>query len=386
MESFEFYNPVRILFGKDQLQKLPEQIDKSKKVLLIYGGGSIFKNGVYDQVKAALMGYHIVDFPGIEPNPHYETAMKAVGLIKEKKIDFLLAVGGGSVIDATKFIAAAALYPGADPWHIVSRKVPLKAALPFGVVLTLPATGSEMNNGAVITRAETHEKFPFGSPLTFPKFSVLLPDAAASLPKRQVANGVVDAFSHVLEQYLTYPVNAPLQDRFAESIMQTLIEVAPKVYANPGDYDAMSNLMWCASMALNGLIGLGVPHDWATHLIGHELTVLHGLDHGQTLAIIFPGMWTVLKEEKKEKLLQYGERIWGIKTGTDDERVMEAIRKTEDFFHSLDVKTKLSDYSVPVETIELIATRLEKRMWKAIGDRQLVTPDVVRKALTVQFK
>ncbi len=386
MESFEFYNPVKILFGKDQLQKLPEQIEKTKKVMLIYGGGSIFKNGVYDRVKDALQGYTVVEFGGIEPNPHYETAMKAVEKIKAEDVGFLLAVGGGSVIDATKFIAAAALFKGSDPWHLVSRRVPVEAALPFGVVLTLPATGSEMNSGAVITKAETQEKFPFGSPLVFPKFSVLLPDAAASLPKRQVANGVIDAFTHVLEQYLTYPVNAPLQDRFSESILRTLVEEGPKVYANPADYDAMSNLMWCATMALNGLIGAGVPTDWATHYIGHELTALHGLDHAQTLAIVMPGMWQVLKEEKKEKLLQYGERIWNITTGTEDERVMEAIHKTEAFYHSLDVKTRLIDYNVPEETIETIAIRFDKRMWRAFGDRRLVTPDVVRKVLTLQFK
>ncbi|MDP4268647.1 MAG: iron-containing alcohol dehydrogenase [Bacteroidota bacterium] len=386
MENFEFYNPVKILFGKDQLKQLPGQIDKDQKVLLIYGGGSIFKNGVYNQVKSALDGYQVLEFGGIEPNPHYETAMRAVELIKAEKVDFLLAVGGGSVIDATKFIAAAALYEGEDPWHILSRRKEVKAALPFGVVLTLPATGSEMNNGAVVSRVETQEKFAFSSPNTFPQFSVLLPDAAGTLPKRQVANGIVDAFAHVLEQYLTYPANAPLQDRFAESILQTLVEVAPAVYANPADYNAMSTLMWCATMALNGLIGSGVPDDWATHLIGHELTVLHGLDHGQTLAVVFPGIFRVLKEEKKAKLLQYGARVWGIREGSEEERAEAAINRTEEFFRSLDVKTKLSEYYIPEETIEVIAQRFESRRWTAIGDRGLVTPDVVRKVLAIQYK
>lgn len=386
MESFEFYNPVKILFGQDQLKQLPMQIDKKQKVLMIYGGGSIFKNGVYDRVKSALNGYEIVEFGGIEPNPHYETAMKAVEVIKAEGVDFLLAVGGGSVIDATKFIAAASLYENGDPWQILSRRADVTEAMSFGVVLTLPATGSEMNNGAVVSRVETQEKYAFSSPVTFPKFSVLLPDAAGSLPKRQVANGIVDAYAHVLEQYLTYPAKAPLQDRFAESILQTLIEVAPKVYADPADYDAMSTLMWCATLALNGLIGCGVPDDWATHLIGHELTILHGLDHGQTLAVVFPGMWRVLKEEKKEKLLQYGERIWGIREGSEEERVTAAIDKTESFFRSLDVKTKLSEYNIPEESIGVIAGRFAQRGWTAFGDRRLVTPDVVRQVLKSQYR
>lgn len=385
MNNFEFYNPVHVIFGKDQLSKLSSQIPSTAKVLVIYGGGSIKNNGVYTKVLDALKGYTVLEFSGIEPNPHYETAMKAVELIKKEKVDFLLAVGGGSVIDATKFIAAAALYEGADTWDLLAKRAPVKAALPLGAVLTLPATGSEMNSGGVITRQSTLEKFSFGSVLTFPKFSFLLPDAAGTLPQRQVANGIVDAFVHVMEQYLTYPANAPLQDRFAESILQTLVEVAPAVYANPADYEAMSNLMWSATMALNGLIQCGVPSDWATHMIGHELTALHGIDHARTLAIVLPGLWSVLKAEKKAKLLQYGQRVWGITEGSEDERVDKIITRTVEFFESVGIKTKLSDYGVKSDTIDLIVDRLEKRGWKAFGDRQLVTPEVVRQVLEHQL-
>jgi NADP-dependent alcohol dehydrogenase len=386
MENFEFYNPVKIFFGKDQLVKLNEQISEKDKVMLLYGGGSIFKNGVYDQIKKALRGFDLTEFGGIEPNPAYETCMKAVDLIKKKGITFLLAAGGGSVIDATKLISAAVMFGDGDPWDILSKKAEIKKAMPFGAVLTLPATGSEMNANSVITRYSTREKFSFSSPHSFPVFSFLLPDAAGFLPKRQVANGVVDAFVHVIEQYLTYPVNAPLQDRMAEAILITLTETGPKVYADPKDYEAMSNLMWCATMALNGLISCGVPGDWSVHSIGHELTALHNIDHARTLAIVLPGLWKVLKEEKKDKLLQYGLRVWNISEGTEEERLKEIINKTEEFFQSLDVKTKLSDYGVKNDTIDTIAERFEKRKWLAIGDRRLITPQVIRKVLETQMK
>ncbi len=385
MKNFEFYNPVRVIFGKDQLTKLSELIPKEKKILMLYGGGSIKKNGVYDQVTEILKGYTILEFSGIEPNPHYETAMKAVELIKKEKIDFLLAIGGGSVIDATKFIAAAALYTAGDPWDIMSKGAKVEAAIPLGVILTLPATGTEMNANSVVTRVSTNEKFAFNSPQVYPKFSFLLPDAAGFLPRNQVANGVVDAFVHVIEQYLTYPVNAPLQDRMAESILQTLVEVGPKVYNDPADYDAMSNLMWCATMALNGLISCGVPGDWAVHTIGHELTAIHNIDHARTLAIVLPGVWSILKDAKKEKLLQYGARVWGVTTGSEDERIESTIFKTVEFFESLGIKTRMEDYNVTIYTIDKIVKRFEERGWKAIGDRDLITSDVVRQVLEHQL-
>jgi NADP-dependent alcohol dehydrogenase len=385
MINFEFHNPVKIFFGKGEILKIASQIQASANVMLIYGGGSIFKNGVYDTVKEALKNFNVTEFGGVEPNPTYETAMKAVGIIKEKKIDFLLAAGGGSVIDATKFIAAAALFTGSDPWHILSKNYPVKASLPFGVILTLPATGTEMNKNSVISRRETVEKFAFSSPSSFPLFSVLLPDAAATLPRKQVANGVVDAFVHVIEQYLTYPVNAPIQDRFAEAILITLIEEGPKAYNNPADYDAMSNLMWSATMALNGLIMCGVPGDWSVHSIGHELTALHGIDHARTLAIVLPGLWKVLREEKGKKLLQYGERVWKITEGTEEERIDAAIEKTAEFFESLGIKTHLSDYGVKQDTIDEIVKRFETRKWLSMGDRGLTTPSSTRKALEYQL-
>jgi NADP-dependent alcohol dehydrogenase len=385
MKDFEFHNPVHIFFGRDQIAKITSGIPSSANIMLIYGGGSIFKNGVYDKVKAALKDFQVTEFGGIEPNPTYETSMKAVEIIKEKKIDFLIAAGGGSVVDATKFIAAAALYNDGDPWKILSASDPVKASLPFGVILTLPATGTEMNANSVISRKSTVEKFAFSSPLSYPRFSVLTPEAAATLPRNQVANGVVDAFVHVIEQYLTYPVNAPIQDRFAEAILITLIEEGPKVYANPADYDSMANLMWSATMALNGLIMCGVPGDWSVHSIGHELTALHGIDHARTLAIILPGLWKTLKKEKGQKLLQYGERVWNIKEGTEEERIDAAISKTVEFFESLGIKTHLSDYGVNQDTIEEIVSRFENRKWLSLGDRGLTTPGATRKALEFQL-
>jgi len=383
--DFEYYNPVRIFFGKDQISKIAGQIPSGSKIMLLYGGGSIFRNGVHEKITETLRDFDLTEFGGIEPNPSYETCMKAVEQIKAEKIDFLLAAGGGSVIDATKFIAAAAKYSSGDPWDILAKAVPVQNSLPIGVILTLPATGTEMNRNSVISRKSTTEKLAFSSPWSLPRFSVLSPEAAGSLPKNQVANGIVDAFVHVIEQYLTYPVNAHIQDRFAEAILITLIEDGPRVYADPADYEAMSNLMWSATMALNGLISCGVPGDWSVHSIGHELTALHGIDHARTLAIVLPGLWRVLKKEKKEKLLQYGERVWKITEGTEDERIDLAISKTVDFFESLGIRTKLSDYNVPRETIDKIVRRFEERKWLNLGDRGLTTPSATRKALEYQY-
>lgn len=386
MNNFEFYNPVQIVFGKGQLTQLAARIPADKKILMIYGGGSILKNGVHANITNALKNFTVLEFSGIEPNPKYETAMKAVELIKAENIGFLLAVGGGSVIDATKFIAAAAVFNGEDPWDILAKRKPVTSALPFGAVLTLPATGSEMNSGSVMTRDSTREKLAFMSPLVFPVFSFLLPEAAATLPKRQVANGVVDAFMHTMEQYMTYPANAPLQDRFAESILQTLIEEGPKAYANPADYEAMSNLMWSATMALNGLIGCGVPQDWAVHMMGHELTAQFGIDHARTLAIIAPNHYTYNLESKKEKLAQYGERVWGITHGNSAEKATAAIEKTVAFFHSLDVDTRLSEYTADYQGIaESISKRFTDRGWAGLGERQNLKPSDVEKIVEMSY-
>jgi NADP-dependent alcohol dehydrogenase len=387
MENFEFYNPVKICFGKGEIAKLSNLVPPGEKILLTYGGGSIKRNGVYDQVITALKDFTVIEFSGIEANPHYETLMKAAEIVKKENIGFLLAVGGGSVLDGTKFIAAAALWEGSDPWEILSRRfqVSITKAVPVGTVLTLPATGSEMNGNAVITRWETKEKLSFFSDLVKPKFSILDPEVVFSLPDIQVANGIVDAFIHVMEQYLTYPVNSPIQDRFAESVLVTLIEEGPKVLANRRDYNAAANFMWAATMALNELIGTGVPQDWSTHMIGHELTALHGIDHGQTLAIVLPGVMQIKREGKKEKILQYAERIWKITSGTQNEQIDAAISKTVEFFESLGIKTKLKDYSVGSTVIPEIVTRFKKRGITGLGERADITPDDVAKILELQL-
>ncbi len=359
MYNFEYKNPVKIIFGKGSIPKVEQEIAKEARVLLIYGGGSIKRTGVYDQVKNALKDVTLFEFGGIEANPHYETCMNAVEVVKKENIDFLLAVGGGSVLDATKFIASAALYKNGDPWDILAKGnvVQVEKALPLGAVLTLPATGSEMNGNSVITRASVLEKKAFSSPLVMPKFSILDPECVFTLPDKQIANGIVDAFVHVFEQYLTYDVNSPIQDRWAEGILLTLIDEGPKVLANKTDYDSAANFMWSATVALNGIIAVGVPQDWATHQIGHELTAFHGIDHGRTLAIVLPGMMHIKRENKKDKILQYGERIWGITEGTADERIDASIVKTINFFESLGVPTTLPEYDVPEETIGKITTR-----------------------------
>jgi len=381
MENFEFFNPVKILFGKGQIAKLRGAVPAGARLLVTYGSGSIKRNGVYDQVMAALEGHTVSEFDGIEPNPAYETLMKAVEVVKRERIDFLLAVGGGSVLDGTKFTAAAARFEG-EPWDILAKHAPVNTAVPLGAVLTLPATGSEMNFFAVISRAGTQEKFPFSSPLVYPKFSIIDPQVTFTLPARQVGNGIVDAFAHVLEQYLTYPANAPLQDRFAESILLTLIEEGPKTLANPADYNSRANLCWCATMALNGLIGLGVPQDWTTHMVGHELTALRGLDHGQTLAVVFPAVLAERKQAKRAKLLQYAERVWGLRTGAEDEKIDQAIESTRAFFESVGVKTRLKDYGVAPDVVESVCKRLADRGWTTLGERQDIGPKQVEAILS----
>ena len=377
MYNFEYQNPVKIIFGKGEIGKVGINIPEGSKIMLTFGGGSIFKNGVYDQVKAAIKGFEVVEFGGIEPNPHYETLMKAVKLVKSENITFLLSVGGGSVLDGTKFIAAAACFQNGDPWKILSHQAPVMDAIPIGAVLTLPATGSEMNGNSVVTRFETTEKLSFASQKVMPVFSILDPEVIFSLPDKQVANGVVDAFVHVIEQYLTFPVNSPIQDRFAESILITLVEEGPKVLANRNDYESAANLMWSATMALNGLIGVGVPQDWATHMIGHELTAYHGIDHARTLAIVLPGIMQVKREQKKDKIIQLGKRVWGIVEGNTDERIDKTILKTIDFFESVGLPTKLSDYGVSTKTIDLICKRFEERGFK-IGEKANIGPKEIR--------
>lgn len=388
MNNFELYNPVNYVFGKGQTEKLATLVPKNAKVLLAYGGGSIFKNGVYDQVKAALQGFEIVEFGGIEPNPRFETLMKAVHIIREQKITFILAVGGGSVIDGVKFISGAVNFEG-DEIEILKKRIlftDITKVIPFGTVLTLPATGSEMNSGAVVTVEATQEKLTLGGSALFPKFSIVEPTVIVSLPKRQLQNGVVDAFTHVLEQYLTYKHDAMLQDRLAESILQTLIEVGPSVVENPSDYKLASNFVWSATMALNGLIQKGVPSDWATHMIGHELTALYEIDHARTLAIIGPNLYRVLFETKKEKLAQYGQRVWNISGNSMDEIANQAIDKTVEFFHTMGMKTKLSENTENYkETADFIVNRFQERGWLALGEKQNVTLEKVREIVELSY-
>ncbi len=388
MNNFELYNPVNYIFGKDQIQKLTELVPKNAKILLAYGGGSIFKNGIYEQVKNALSSFEIVEFGGIESNPRFETLMKAVAIIRNQKIDFILAVGGGSVIDGVKFISGAANFEG-DAIDILKKRILFKdvsKVIPFGTVLTLPATGSEMNSGAVITVEATQEKLTLGGSALFPKFSIVDPTVIVSLPKRQLQNGVVDAFVHVMEQYLTYPHDAILQDKFAESILKTLIEVGPKVVENPSDYKLASNFVWCATMALNGLIQKGVPSDWATHMIGHELTALYNIDHARTLAIIGPNLYKVMFETKKEKLAQYGENVWNISGNSIEETAQKAIEKTITFFHTMGMKTKLSENAENItQTANTIIARFEERNWSVLGEKQNITLEKVREIVEMSY-
>lgn len=382
MNNFNFFNPTRIVFGEGQIAEIDKLVPASARVMVLYGGESARKHGTIADVLAALGGRHIVEFGGIEANPSYSTLMKAVQQIRDKHIDYLLAVGGGSVIDGTKFVAAAVNCDG-DPWQeiLVEGAKNITSALPFGSILTLPATGSEMNANSVVTRYETHEKLAFSSPLVYPEFSVLDPTKAYTLPPRQLANGVVDAYTHVMEQYLTYPVDAKVQDRFAEGLLLTLIEIGPSLLKNPTDYSLQSNFMWTATLALNGLIGAGVPQDWATHMLGHELTALHGLDHAQTLAIILPSMMQEQRDAKHDKLLQYAERVWGITEGDDEARIDLAISRTREFFEQMGVKTRLGDYQITAEAIPAMISQLAEHGLNQLGEHGDVDLDKSRRVL-----
>ena len=386
MNNFKYKNPTKILFGKGQIESMTEEIPVKAKILMLYGGGSIKKNGIYDQVKNALQNFEVIEFGGIPANPEYEILLQALEVIKKEKITFMVAVGGGSVIDGAKFLSAAALYKGETPWNLLTQKEPTLKGLPFGTVLTLPATGSEMNSGAVITRAETKEKLAMGGPGLFPIFSILDPQVIVSIPQRQLANGIADAFTHVLEQYMTYPIGASLQDRLAESVLQTLIEVAPQIMKDPNDYTAASNFMWSCTMALNGLLPLGVPTDWAVHAIGHELTALYGIDHARTLAVVAPSHYRYNFDRKKEKLAQYAERVWNINEGTLEEKANLGIARTESFFNELGIKTKLSDYTKDFEgSAKVIANRFTDRGWLGLGEHKSLSPSDVANIVEMAY-
>ena len=380
MYNFQYANPTRICFGEGQIATLPELVPAGSRLLVLYGGGSIKQNGVYEQLTQALAGREWLEFPGIGANPQYDQLMEAVDLVKRERIDFLLAVGGGSVVDGTKFVAAAACFEGDDPWEILRDKAPIKGALPLGCVLTLPATGSESNPAAVVSRGEA--KLSFYNPLVLPRFAVLDPTTTYSLPVRQVGNGVVDAFVHILEQYLTFPVGGEVQDRLAEGLLQVLVDNGPRALTEPTNYQVRANLMWAASLALNGLIGRGVPQDWSTHAIGHQLTALHGLDHAQSLAVVLPSLLREQSAQKQEKLAQFAERVWH--SGREDRalRIEEAIIRTEQFFQQMGVGTRLADYGLNESCIPAICSNLKRFGLTALGEQQDIDPDKVARILS----
>ncbi len=376
MMQFSFENSTRIHFGEGKIAAIAEDIPKDKKILVTYGGGSIKKNGVYDQVAKALTEHQWGEFSGIEPNPQYDTLMKAVELVKAEGYDYLLAVGGGSVVDGTKFISAAAGYQGETPWNILAKGEVAETAVPLSCVLTLPATGSESNTGSVVSRGNS--KLFFSDNRVRPLFAVLDPATTLSLSERQVSNGVVDAFVHTIEQYLTYPTNAKVQDRFAEGLLMTLIEEGPKALATPEDLEVRGNIMWAATMALNGLIGAGVPQDWTTHMIGHELTGHYGADHARSLSIFLPAVMKVRREQKKGKLLQLGERVYGIRDGSDDERIDATIAATEAFFREMKVPVTLSDIELGAEAVEPILLSLKTHGREGMSERRDVGQQELR--------
>jgi NADP-dependent alcohol dehydrogenase len=381
MENFDFYNPTRILFGEKRVAAIDEHIPSDARVLVLYGGESARRTGTLDEVRQTLGERTVLEFGGIEANPQFETLMRAVEKARTEKVDFLLAVGGGSVIDGTKFVAAAIPFEG-DPWTILTQHgTNVCSAMPFGTVLTLPATGSEMNTNSVVTNAQLHAKLAFSSPHVFPKFSVLDPTKTYTLPQRQLANGVADAFVHTTEQYLTYPAGAMVQDRLAEGLLRTLIELAPQLNEGDNNYLVRANFMWTTTWALNGMIGAGVPQDWATHMIGHELTALYGIDHARTLAIVLPSLLRERRAAKGDKLLQFAERVWDITEGDDDARIDEAIARTQAFFEGLGISTHLGDYDLGEEAIEAVVAQLESHGMVALGEKQDITPDVSRRIL-----
>jgi NADP-dependent alcohol dehydrogenase len=373
MNNFNYQNPTQVVFGKGELEQLDALVPADAKVLITYGGGSVIKFGTLERVKQALKspGRTILEFGGIEANPQLATLLQAVELVRNEGVDFLLAVGGGSVMDGTKFIALAAPskeYAGkeAELMQCGFNPAPVKVAIPLGTVVTLPATGSEMNGFAVIS--DGHEKLPVFSPLSYPKFSILDPELTYTLPAHQVANGVADTFVHILEQYITYPVDARFQDRVAEGILQTLIEVGATTIQEPENYDARANLFWCSSIALSGIVSAGVPQDWTTHMIGHEMTALFGLDHARTLAIVQPSLWKHRKTQKQAKLAQFAERVWGVTEGSESEKADQAIEKTETFFRSLGMTTTLSENNLSEKDIPKVIQSLEKHGMTALSE------------------
>ena len=377
--KFALCNPTDIRFGIGQIKQLRDLVPAGSSVLLLYGGGSIKANGVHDQVMTALADSKVVEFGGVEPNPLYETLQRAANVARENNIDLVLGVGGGSVADAAKFLATMLGMPGDDPWpELVAGKLPEKT-IPVGIVLTLAATGSESNPTSVISSTRYGLKLPFANQQARPRFAILDPSTMASLSRRQLENGVVDAFTHVLEQYMTRPVNAPIQYGFSETIMKVLAEWGPKLIKEPSD-EARENVMWAANQALNGLIGAGVPQDWSTHMIGHAITAVYGIDHARTLSAIMPALMRERLEAKTAMLARYGRTVWDIRADDDREAATQAIARTEQFFAQMGCPVALSGFDQAIDH-EKIVDHLEKAGHVALGEDRAVNPAMVRAIL-----
>lgn len=381
IQNFRFYNPTRVYFGEGQLKAIEREIPQESKVLILYGGGSVKKFGVFEQIIEVLGSRQWDEFGGVEANPTFETLIKAVAKVKEGNFDYLLAVGGGSVIDGTKFVAAAAKFEG-DPIDIfgkgVGKGLKVKAALPFGTVLTMPATASEMNKNSVVTFVEKQAKISFASDKVYPTFSIIDPTYSYTLPQGQLANGIGDAFVHVMENYLTYPVNAKVQDRWSEALLLTLIEEADQYVNGEADYENRANVIWAITNALNGFTDQGVPADWSSHALGHEITVLNGTDHARTLSPILLATMKVRRKEKGDKIIQYGQRVWGIEAGTHDERIDATIKKTADFFQSIGLPTTLAEIDVKESDIDFLVEQLTKHGKVNMSERGDQTEEVNR--------
>ncbi|CAG9620988.1 iron-containing alcohol dehydrogenase [Sutcliffiella rhizosphaerae] len=380
MENFTFYNPTKLVFGKGQLNTLPEELESyGKNVLLVYGGGSIKRNGLYNEVMDQLhkAGVTVTELSGVEPNPRLSTVQKGVELCREHSIDFLLAVGGGSVIDCTKAIAAGAKYEG-DVWDIVLRKHIATEALPFGTVLTLAATGSEMNSGSVITNWETNEKYGWGSPVTFPKFSILDPVNTFSVPKDHTVYGIVDMMSHVLEQYFHNSTNTPLQDRMCEGVLTTVMETAPKLLEDMESYEHRETILFNGTIALNGMLQMGYRGDWATHGIEHAVSAIYDIPHAGGLAILFPNWMEHVLDTNVDRFKQLAVRVFGVneKSGSDNEIALEGIRRLREFWSSLGAPSRLADYDIDDKNIEKMAEHVMSR--GAVGNfKSLAYDDAV---------
>ncbi len=377
MQNFTFFNDTTYVFGKGQIARLTELLDPKYKVLCIFGGGSVKKNGVYDQVKAALAGRDVVEFWGVTPNPTAETAREIIALGLKEKVDFLLAVGGGSVVDCTKIVAAGIRHPELDPWEIAT--VGAATQIPFGCVMTMPATGSEMNNGAVLSNLATKEKTGRYRG-DYPRFAIVDPETLKTIPIRQRANALADIVVHCLEQYVTTPGQNRVLDRWAEGVILSTMEISSKVLSEDADYDTLCDYAYCATMALNNFLRMGITQDWVTHQIGHQLTALHGITHGESLTMIWTGTARVLREQKKGKLLQMAERIFGITEGTDDERIDLALEKMEAWFKSLGLATRLSEKGIGMETIDFLEKRFNDYN-NPLGEAKNVTGAVIRQIM-----